>query len=286
MERWKLATALLCLFMASSCTTAKLEELRQISPQGTPFQMALTREYLAYSDAEAKQYDWIDSYHFADKGLRVAYGQDATPENPRDWDIDAAYVSELEDARKQLLEQFTPENLTNKAETAARAQMFYDCWVEQQEENWQTEDIAACKHGFLGALEALREVPPIAEVPQDEPQEETPVMRTTSYMLFFDHDDVVITKEGHQVLQKVIEDIQTHSEAEILLHGHADASGTENYNMSLSERRAQTVRNELIMGGVAENRITYYAFGETDLRVPTADGIREPGNRRVEIFLE
>lgn len=265
------------LFCATSCTTAKLEELRQIAPKGTPLQIALAREYLAFSDSEAKQYDWIDSYHFADKGLRSAYGQDVAPEEPDNWDVGEENLPEFRSSRAELMAVLqNAEKVGNKPDVAARAQYFYDCWLEQQEEGWQTQDILLCKEGFHNAMAELNA------------QEDTgtPVPRTTAYMVFFNHNEWVLTPEGARVLDKVIEDLLQLPDAQVLLHGHTDTSGTDDYNMSLSERRAKAVRQALVEGGVDEKHISYFAFGETDLRVQTADGIREPANRRVEIFLE
>ena len=98
--------AIFCLAaMLSACTAAKLEELRQISPRGSAFNVALAREYLAFSNSEAEQYDWVDSYHFADKGLRAAYNHTVKPEVPTDWNIDDQYISELQEARVKLMKK-------------------------------------------------------------------------------------------------------------------------------------------------------------------------------------
>ena len=67
--------------------------------------------------------------------------------------------------------------------------------------------------------------------------------------------------------------------------GHADRSGTPQYNQRLSQRRADVVASELVNQGVAKEEIVVTAFGETKPLVPTADGVREPQNRRVEIVL-
>jgi OOP family OmpA-OmpF porin len=268
--------AIFCLAaMLSACTTAKLEELRQISPQGSAFNVALAREYLAFSNSEAEQYDWVDSYHFADKGLKAAYNHTVKPEISTDWNIEDQYIKELQDARLKLMKKLSdPSLLESKAQTAARAQYFYDCWVEQQEEAWQTEDIAECKQGFLSSMEALEE------------ETVVPLTRCTAYMVFFDHNQWDLTPEGHQVLGRIVEDLLKTPDTPVLLHGHTDASGTDEYNMELSQKRALAVKNALVAEGIEESRVSYFAFGETDLRVQTADGIREPANRRVEIFLE
>jgi len=71
--------------------------------------------------------------------------------------------------------------------------------------------------------------------------------------------------------------------ARIMLAGHTDRSGTPKYNIGLSERRNTSVRAYITERGVPEARVTSEAFGESSPAVPTADGVRELQNRRVEI---
>ncbi|MCH2396367.1 OmpA family protein, partial [Oceanibaculum sp.] len=68
------------------------------------------------------------------------------------------------------------------------------------------------------------------------------------------------------------------------LIGHADRSGPAADNMALSQRRASSVQTALTADGVTAGQISSEARGETDPLVPTADGVREPQNRRVEII--
>jgi len=272
-----------------SCTTASLEELRGISPQGTAFQAALAHEYLLFSDLEAKEYDWPDSQYFAEKGLKAAYGQDVLPEHPADWDIPDEMHPEFTAARDKLVAALTETHKTDEAEAAARAQASYDCWLEQQEEGWEVDEIQSCKSRFYAAMELLEAPAPAVEdaaIGTSDVTSPKPLIRSTAYMLFFDHNRASITKEGQDILAKVVSDFLQYDDTEVLLHGHTDTSGGADYNMSLSEQRAVAVAKALIRGGISTDRINYFAFGETDLRVPTADAIREPGNRRVEIFLE
>ncbi|WP_347230272.1 OmpA family protein [Erythrobacter sp. SG61-1L] len=69
----------------------------------------------------------------------------------------------------------------------------------------------------------------------------------------------------------------------IMLAGYADRSGSDAYNVGLSERRNQAVRSYLVGHGIPGGAISTHAFGEGNPRVPTADGVRELQNRRVEI---
>jgi OmpA-OmpF porin, OOP family len=67
--------------------------------------------------------------------------------------------------------------------------------------------------------------------------------------------------------------------------GHADRSGSPQYNQRLSQRRADVVAAELVRQGVNRSDIGITAYGESRPLVATADGVREPQNRRVEIVL-
>ena len=69
----------------------------------------------------------------------------------------------------------------------------------------------------------------------------------------------------------------------IQVTGYADRSGSPGYNQRLSERRANNVANALTQAGVPRQQMAVSGRGENDNRVPTADGVREPQNRRVEI---
>jgi outer membrane protein OmpA-like peptidoglycan-associated protein len=73
--------------------------------------------------------------------------------------------------------------------------------------------------------------------------------------------------------------------ARIDLAGYTDAAGTVAYNLKLSKRRADAVRAHLDRLGVPDGAITETERGKENPRVPTADGVREPQNRRVEIVL-
>ena len=65
--------------------------------------------------------------------------------------------------------------------------------------------------------------------------------------------------------------------------GFADRSGSDAYNVGMSQRRADSVRAYLASRGVPNSAIRTEAYGESRPLVDTADGVREPQNRRVEI---
>ena len=279
MRPWVKRISVLSAMLVAGCATGSLEELRHTSPTGSAYHRALANEYLQLSDAEAQDYDWADSQHFAQKGLHAAYGHTVEPEQVGDWAIPEALQPELMTARDELIFQLTEKNRKNKPQATARALASFDCWLEEQEEGWQLDAIKTCKSRFYAAMETIKTPPKPVAPPKD-------LIRSTAYMVFFDHNTTAITPEAKDIITKAASDFAQYEDTEILLHGHTDTSGSEQYNMDLSEQRAKAVARALSDAGVKSSRITYFAFGETDLRVPTADNIREPGNRRVEIFLE
>jgi hypothetical protein len=105
------------------------------------------------------------------------------------------------------------------------------------------------------------------------------------YLVFFAFDRAELTEEGRQTVARAAEDYRRTGTARITATGHADTSGSAEYNLGLSQRRAEAVANELIRLGVPAADIVTVGRGEEDLLVPTADGVREPRNRRVEIVV-
>jgi len=102
-------------------------------------------------------------------------------------------------------------------------------------------------------------------------------------MVFFEFDSARLTPEATNVLQQAVEKFRQGGNPSIVVEGHADRSGTDQYNEGLSRRRAEAVRNYLQRNGIAAGNISVEAFGESRPLVQTADGVREPQNRRVEI---
>ena len=103
------------------------------------------------------------------------------------------------------------------------------------------------------------------------------------YIVFFEWDKSDITPEAASILDNAVSAYQSCGNAQVMLAGYTDTSGTPRYNLGLSQRRADAVKSYLAGRGIGEGVITTQAFGETNLRVQTADGVRELQNRRVEI---
>ncbi len=121
--------------------------------------------------------------------------------------------------------------------------------------------------------------PPPAPLPPCPPAAVTP----GPFLVFFDWDKSLITAEAAAILDRAAEQYMATGQTSIALAGHADKSGKDDYNVALSQRRADAVKAYMAGKGVTDSAITTEAFGESRPLVDTADGVREPQNRRVEI---
>ena len=101
--------------------------------------------------------------------------------------------------------------------------------------------------------------------------------------MFFEWNASDITPDAASILDNAVSAYASCGNAQVMLAGHADKSGSPAYNMGLSERRNTSTRAYLTSKGIPAGVITSQAFGETRPRVETADGVRELQNRRVEI---
>ncbi|MEQ1499288.1 MAG: OmpA family protein [Novosphingobium sp.] len=121
--------------------------------------------------------------------------------------------------------------------------------------------------------------PPLVGVTPPAP----PPCNKGPYIVFFDWDKSEITPEASAVLDSAVVAYGNCASVPIMLAGHADRSGSNAYNEGLSQRRNASVTAYLTQRGIPGGAISSQSFGEGANRVPTADGVKELQNRRVEI---
>jgi OOP family OmpA-OmpF porin len=107
-----------------------------------------------------------------------------------------------------------------------------------------------------------------------------------SYLVFFDWDKATLSDRARAIIKEAADNSTKVQYTRIQVNGYTDTSGSPKYNMGLSIRRAEAVAGELVRDGVPKAAIGIQGFGQTHLLVPTADGVREPQNRRVEIVIQ
>ncbi len=146
-------------------------------------------------------------------------------------------------------------------------------------------------YNFGGEPEVVEVAPPpppppteyVAPPPPPPPPPPAVVCNTGPYIVFFDWDKDNIRPDAASVLDNAAAQYRNCGNARVMLAGHADKSGSTSYNVGLSQRRNTNVRSYLETNGVPGGVIATEAFGESAPLVQTADGVREPQNRRVEV---
>ena len=119
--------------------------------------------------------------------------------------------------------------------------------------------------------------------------EQTQVQACTSqpdpFTVYFEWDRSDLTANNKEIISQAVQRAKAGgcSVTVTAVAGHTDSSGGAAYNDKLSAKRADVVKTALVAAGVSESVIRTEAKGEKDQAKPTADGVREPLNRRAEV---
>jgi outer membrane protein OmpA-like peptidoglycan-associated protein len=125
-----------------------------------------------------------------------------------------------------------------------------------------------------------------APVVAPSPARPSPAAAPLNYLVFFDFNKSDLTDDARGIVRSAADHAAHAGPTKLTVTGHTDTVGSDAYNMRLSGRRAAAVEKELVKDGVPADEIAIYAKGKSELLVPTADGVREPQNRRVQIVFE
>jgi outer membrane protein OmpA-like peptidoglycan-associated protein len=111
------------------------------------------------------------------------------------------------------------------------------------------------------------------------------VMTLDSKSIRFDFDKANIKPEYRDILNRIAGILMTLKGYTIAVYGYTDDSGTQTYNLQLSQRRAEAVRDFLVQTGISPTIMSTKGFGKSDPRVPGDSEQARAANRRVEIGL-
>jgi OOP family OmpA-OmpF porin len=252
---------------------ATMNRARATTPSSDAYHNALYSELMGHAEYEyGAMQDYLHAMWHANNAMTAAGGGDVEPAVLSEWNVPADKVDELTSARARLVSALQAGAPQAKPEPAADALASFNCWVEQQRENFQPADIAACRDSFYAALDQI-----------EVKQAAVPEVISLEADVFFDFDKAAIKPAFFPVLDRIAGTLVENTNVRVLVWGHADRAGPAEYNQGLSERRAEAVAEYLERKGVSRDRMTVEGFGETKPVVPTADGVPEPRNRRVEI---
>ncbi len=270
----------------AGCSGLELDRARGVSPEGSTFQNELYGGYIDLATSEYAEGDYTDSDFFASRAITAAGGSAPPPQELAERRLPEDTAPELSQARGLLVDAFARGASEKFPALAANTQVNFDCWMQEQEENFQPDDIAACRGQFLVALSALNAgLTPLAPVAEAAPAP-APAPQPVKLIVFFDFDRADLDAAARVKLGEAVAAVKDRSTVTILVSGHADRAGTDAYNAKLSRLRAIAIADALAQAGVSREATSVEAFGELRPAVATEDDVREPSNRRVEIVIK
>ena len=247
---------------------------RSMRPTGDAFHRSLYEGYMEHAEYEygPLNMDYRDAIYEAEKAMVAAQGGTPTPTEMSERVEPSDKADELMQARQRLVAALAAGAPTAHPEEAGKAQAFFDCWMEQQEENFQPKDIAYCRDGFYANLQMIEQKP-----------SQMPELVSLSTDVLFDFDKATLRSAYRPELDKLADVLVKDTTVRVLVWGYTDTAGPPEYNLKLSQQRAQTVARYLQSKGVSSSRMEIKGWGETHLAVPTPDNTPEQRNRRVEL---
>jgi len=326
----------MALLLLSGCAFGPFDtdHLLPMPPPDSAFDEALSAEYVRLGDAERAEYDWVDTARFYRRATDARAGLRVEPEALDARDLTAEDRAVLGPARDRLMRALLDGARALAPAAAARAQAGFDCWMQEQEEGHQPDDIVACRDAYdsamaeveaaldgalvvlladaagdVGAIDLTspggtvtlageRESAVVADASAPAPAgtlgerdvreifagalaAEPPVPVT--FRLYFETGTDQLVPASRNELPVILQVIRERLLPGVEIAGHTDRVGAADVNYRLALRRAELVRQAVLELGLSDRLIRVDSFGEQDPVVPTADGVAEPLNRRVEI---
>ncbi len=273
------ATAMVAL---AGCVGGGLAEAEKVEAAGSEFDTALSAGYLRLARSEQAEADYADADYFADRAIMSAQGTavplpEANARNlPQE---DALYVLALREELNEVLEAGARERAP---QLAATAQISYECWTQELEENLQPDEIAACRDQLDGLIPALRNAiadEQVAAAPP--PPKKLPKGKT--FKVYFPTGGTKLDAEANKIIAEAVGHAGNYDPPKVVVSGYTDTVGSAASNEALSVKRARVVAAAIRIRGVDREMIKAQGFGEDFPDMRTDDGVAEPKNRRVEI---
>lgn len=253
-----------------------------MSPSGSAFSQSLHKYYVEEAKIALAESDHQHADIYQMKGRLAAGGAEPEPEmlGLFDWWVPNRSRASLEDARARLMTALGDGHKESHPDQLARAQTYFDCWVEEEHEDiwwrsaatsghapYQPDDLNRCKDGFERAMQFDQ--------------------KAMSYIVYFNFDKSNIrSPDAVATMDQVVAAAKAGVSTRVAIFAHTDTAGSKAYNVGLSKRRASSVMGYLTSRGIDASRITATWFGETKLACPTPDGTPNQCNRRAEITIQ
>lgn len=287
-----------CIFsvlsIISSCAYFKLKTLDSYEYDDKSIYTLLSKEYKLFAKSELyEMHDEIDANYFAYKALIAKNENKIYLENPNDWDIPNHAIEEAITYYNKIT-KIIENSISNYPDQASLMISGYDCWLEQLEENWQTEDIKKCKLKFLNnykeILNLIDDETNLANTDKSISQQINKTKKVNkkkvqlNVIVYFKYDSFKLTKNELIKLEKVLDAANKFETQPVIITGHTDTKGSEKYNLILSNKRASFIKKYLQSKKIINTVITK-GLGETAPMINTGNNKLEEKNRRAQIII-
>lgn len=279
----KIILAAASMLALAGCVGGDLADAEMVEAQGSEFDTALSTGYLRLARAEQAEADYADADYFAERAIMSAQGTAVPlPEaNARDLPAeDALYVLALREELNEILEAGARERAP---QLAATAQISYECWTQELEENLQPDEIAACRDQLDGLIPALRNAIAEEQVAAAPPPAPKALPKGKAFKVYFPTGGTKLDAEANKIIAEAVAHAANYDPPKVVVSGYTDTVGSAASNEALSAKRANVVAAAIRIRGVDRAAIKAQGFGEEFLDERTGDGVNEPKNRRVEI---
>jgi OOP family OmpA-OmpF porin len=269
-----IATISALALLGACSNTDLMQQTEQKSPTGSAFAKDSYTEYMKLAESEEMQKDHSSAKHYLTKADLSAEGKEVGPDDPKLRQIDNTEKKPIEAGYTKLKTALQNGAGERKPAEAAKAQAMLDCWMEQAEEGWQWDDIAACRTGFEKSVAMLGDTATSAD--KAMPPSGSP------FTVNFQFDSVDLTPSSRAELKKILDKVSVYKPKSIRITAHTDLVGGERYNEALSQKRAAALKNELEGAGTAS--IIATGVGTSDPVVNTQKA--NVKNRRAVIIFQ
>lgn len=266
-------TSAACALILGACASAdQVKDAANAKATGSAFNQSLHKEYVDLAKAELAEGDRGDASHFALKAKEAAAGKSVAPDDFKIRSIGGPAGKTLKGERTRLISALGGAEAKRKPAVAAKAQGMFDCWMQEQEEGWQSKDIKACRTGYEKAMALLT---PKKKKKKKKASSKSP------YTVYFKFDSTDLTQKSEGALYDLMQDVRKFKPKSVHVIAYTDLSGNADYNAKLAEKRAMEIQKKLKDAGAKS--VTVEAKGAVDPIVDTGKP-NQPNRRAIVVF--
>lgn len=238
-NKLSLSWRLIPVLLLAGCT-GNLQQLKDISPVANDFPSSLAAEYLAYSESEIEQKRDSSADYFAAKGVDAAKGGNVEPDRVSN---DSPNFKKLTQSRAALMEALTEGAKKLAPQKAARAQLLFDCWNEQESKKISMQKIS-CEKEFAIAYDELRDVADDITYGAD-----------SKNTVEFVPGNADLGGDEMLLIKAIAAHLSGYSDYAVQLDAHLDGKDIKSKQLFLMNKRIAVLKSSLIKAGIPKKKI-------------------------------